>query len=96
YKILLDNDKNKDWHMETGEIDFVLMNKDDEFVTSGPILIQDIEEDIVKQQIRDTYEGIMSYDFHGCNKDDCQWCNFVKSNFTNVQQVDESEETGYS
>ncbi|MDX2190743.1 MAG: ATP-dependent DNA helicase, partial [Bacteroidota bacterium] len=47
YKILLDNDKNKDWHMETGEIDFVLMNKDDEFVTSGPILIQDIEEDIV-------------------------------------------------
>ena len=40
-------------------------------------------EDIttVKEQIKSTWDKIQAHDFYtGCGKEDCHWCNFVKTN----------------
>lgn len=79
YKILLDNQKLKDWKMVSGEIDFLEKNEKGELVKFRlPIVAQEV--DIVKAQIKDTYARIKNLEFTtGCGKEDCKWCNFVTS-----------------
>ena len=49
------------------------------------------EELKVKEQLRATYECIQNYEFeHGCQKDDCYWCNFVKYHF-DASKLDEED-----
>ena len=37
------------------------------------------QEEIVKQQMKNAYAGIMNHEFDkGCGKEDCNWCNFAK------------------
>ena len=90
YKILLDNFKREKWEMVSGEIDFVEKesSKTKNFVKAKiPISQEDIS--IVKTQIKETYTKIMNHEFaQGCGKDDCKWCNFVKTN-TLVLKTDE-------
>jgi DNA helicase-2/ATP-dependent DNA helicase PcrA len=36
----------------------------------------------VENLITVSYEKIMNHEFtHGCGKEDCNWCNFVRENF---------------
>jgi DNA helicase II / ATP-dependent DNA helicase PcrA len=81
YKILLDNDRTKNYEMLSGEIDFVQKNGKKEF-SKHKIYVKPEDVKIVKGQIKDTYQKIMNFEFReGCGKEDCQWCNFVKHNF---------------
>lgn len=80
YKILIDNDKKNNWTVTSSEFDFIEPNEKGGFTKRKvEIAMEDIS--IVRQQIRDTYNGIMSKSFDGCGKDDCEWCNWAKDNF---------------
>jgi DNA helicase-2/ATP-dependent DNA helicase PcrA len=38
---------------------------------------------LVTEQISTVYQKIITHDFNtGCGKLDCEWCHFVRSNFT--------------
>ncbi|HEY8401492.1 MAG TPA: ATP-dependent DNA helicase [Cytophagaceae bacterium] len=81
YKILLDSDKRKKYTMVSGEIDFVEKGNNKEF-TKVKVYVKPEDIDLVKQQIKDTYNKIMNLEFNkGCGEEDCQWCNFVKYNY---------------
>ena len=79
YKILMDAQKYKPWKMVSGEIDFIEKNEKGEFV-KHQIVINEGEIEVVKQQIMDVYDRIQRLEFTtGCNKEDCEWCAFVKT-----------------
>lgn len=74
YKLLIDNNKTQDWHMVSGEIDLLQPDKDNNFV-KHKIVVTPEDEEIVKNQIKDTYIKIMNHDFYtGCNDEKCHWC----------------------
>ena len=80
YKILIDNYDLKDWKAISTEFDFVEPDKKKvyrkEKLTISP-------EDIttVTQQITESWAKIQAREFYtGCGKEECHWCNFVKSN----------------
>jgi DNA helicase-2/ATP-dependent DNA helicase PcrA len=71
YKILMDLGKPKGWHMESGEIDFVEYDKNKGFKKEKRFVAPG-EVEIVKEQIRVSYDRIMHHDFYtGCEKEDC-------------------------
>lgn len=80
YKILIDNYDQKDWQVISTEFDFVEPDKKKEY-RKEKIVITPEDTNIVKEQILDAWEKIQAKDFYtGCGKEDCHWCNFVKSN----------------
>jgi DNA helicase-2/ATP-dependent DNA helicase PcrA len=80
YKIMLDNYANKEWNIAGIEFDFIEPTKKKEYVREKVIINpDDITE--VKEQIKTTSEKIQNKDFYtGCGKEECHWCNFVKTN----------------
>jgi DNA helicase-2/ATP-dependent DNA helicase PcrA len=79
YKILL-NHHPKNWEVVSAEFDFVEPNKKKEF---EKIAVNITEADIttVSQQVKQVWEKIQQKDFYtGCGREDCHWCNFVKTN----------------
>ncbi|MBS1532827.1 MAG: ATP-dependent helicase [Bacteroidetes bacterium] len=82
YKLLIDNDKSKDWQVVNTIFDFV------EPVNPGEYRKEHVSitpEDVsrVTEQIRSVYQKIMAHDFNtGCGREGCEWCHFVRSNFT--------------
>jgi DNA helicase-2/ATP-dependent DNA helicase PcrA len=81
YKILMDNDKTHDWKMVSGEIDLLQKAKKGNF-EKLKLTVTPEDELLVKKQIKDTYKGIMNQDFTGCGDTECQWCNFVREQYT--------------
>ncbi len=96
YKILVDNYEQKDWKVISTEFDFIEPDKKKNY-RKEKILINDADITTVTQQIITTWEKIQNRDFYtGCGKEDCHWCNFVKTNNLAValhdpEQVDEEE-----
>jgi DNA helicase II / ATP-dependent DNA helicase PcrA len=92
YKIMLDNY----WNVAGVEFDFVEPNKKKEYIKEKVIILP---EDItaVKEQIKTVHEKIQAKDFYtGCGKEECHWCNFVKTNKLAValhEIVEEEEES---
>jgi DNA helicase-2/ATP-dependent DNA helicase PcrA len=79
YKILL-NHHPKNWEVVSAEFDFVEPNKKKLFEKIA-ISISDADITTVSQQIQMVWEKIQNKDFYtGCGKEDCHWCNFVKTN----------------
>ncbi len=89
YKLLLENDRTKNWKVLNVRFEFVEPLKGEFIHQNVPALPEHVE--LVRQQIRDTYRSIMNQEFDGCGKKDCEWCNFVKSNFSRVPQLGEIE-----
>jgi DNA helicase-2/ATP-dependent DNA helicase PcrA len=82
YKLLIDNDKSKDWHVVDTVFDFVEPVNPGEYHKEH-ILITEEDTAHVTGQIQLVYQKIMAHDFNtGCGKEDCEWCHFVRSNFT--------------
>jgi len=78
YKILMDNDKSKNWEMRSTEFDFVEPDKDTKQFIKQIVNITSEDVDFVKRQIKSTYQAIMNKEYQkGCGKPDCEWCNFV-------------------
>jgi DNA helicase-2/ATP-dependent DNA helicase PcrA len=79
YKILL-NHHPKNWQVSSAEFDFVEPNKKKEFEKIA-ITISEADITTVSQQIQLVWEKIQNKDFYtGCGKEECHWCNFVKTN----------------
>jgi len=83
YKILLEaspDARTRGWKMTRGLFDYIEKDeRKNEYVRYVvPISPDDVA--LVTAQIRDTYHRIMNHEFDkGCGKEDCVWCNFVKS-----------------
>ncbi len=82
YKLLVEHDRSKDWHVVDTVFDFVEPINDGEYYKAHiPISAEDTA--IITDQIKTVYQKIMAHDFNtGCGKKDCEWCHFVRSNFT--------------
>jgi len=79
YKILL-NHHPKNWEVVSAEFDFVEPNKKKEFEKIA-VNITDADITTVTQQVKQVWEKIQNKEFYtGCGKEDCHWCNFVKTN----------------
>jgi DNA helicase-2/ATP-dependent DNA helicase PcrA len=80
YKILVDNYELKDWKVVSTEFDFVEPNKKKEY-KKEKIVITPADIETVTQQITTVWNKIQNREFYiGCGKEDCHWCNFVKTN----------------
>ena len=96
YKILL-NHHPKNWEVTSAEFDFVEPNKKKLFEKIA-IGITDADITTVSQQIQMVWDKIQNKDFYtGCGKEDCHWCNFVKTNelavaLHEIKSESESEE----
>ncbi len=93
YRILLDGEKRNPWTMVSGEIDFVEKDeRSDKFQKAQiPITAEDIT--LVQNQIKEVYQKIKAHQFaHGCNKEDCQWCNFESQKYKLEQLPSQKED----
>jgi DNA helicase-2/ATP-dependent DNA helicase PcrA len=89
YKLLIDNYKLKNWNVVSCEFDFIEPNKDTGEFIKQKIDISDQDIRIVKHQLTTAWQGIQQRDFHGCEEKDCDWCNFVRSNFSQALPPDD-------
>jgi len=77
YKALIENQVDRKYEVISGEIDFV--EPESNTFNKAKIMVNDADYEFVKNQIKDSYKKIMNKEFNnGCEKDDCQWCNFKK------------------
>ena len=92
YKILVDNYENKGWRVISTQFDFIEPDKKKEFKRATvDITPEDIAE--VSKQITEVWQKIQQRDFYtGCGKEDCHWCNFVKTNNLTVAPHEIEEE----
>ena len=95
YKILVDNYEQKGWKVISTEFDFVEPDKKKNYQRKK-LIISPADIETVTQQITDVWDKIQQHDFYtGCGKEDCHWCNFVKTNNITVvlhnMQEEESE-----
>jgi DNA helicase-2/ATP-dependent DNA helicase PcrA len=80
YKILIDNYEQKGWKVISTEFDFIEPDKKKNY-KKGKIFITPQDIDIVSTQVKTVWDKIQDHDFYiGCGKEDCHWCNFVKTN----------------
>ena len=91
YKLLVDNSQ-LDWQVISTEFDFIEPDKKKEY-RKLKVYVSPEDEAIVTKQITDTWARIQNHDFYtGCGKEDCHWCNFVKTNKLDVHAAVEEEE----
>jgi DNA helicase-2/ATP-dependent DNA helicase PcrA len=89
YKILIDNNEQGKYQVRSTEFDFIEPNAKKE-IKSQKVEITKEDTDMVREQIVNVWEKIQKREFYkGCGKEDCHWCNFVK---TNKLEITESEE----
>ncbi|MCW3119389.1 MAG: ATP-dependent helicase, partial [Chitinophagaceae bacterium] len=80
YKILVDHYDAKDWKVISVEFDFIEPDKKKNY-RKEKLVINPADITTVTQQITATWAKIQAHDFYtGCGKEDCHWCNFVKTN----------------
>lgn len=80
YKLLVDNYEKKGWHAVSTEFDFIEPDRKKQF-RKEKVVITPADITTVTQQITQTWEKIQTGDFYtGCGREDCHWCNFVKTN----------------
>ena len=80
YKILVDNYEQKNWTVVSTEFDFVEPDKKKNY-RKHKLAIRPEDITTVTQQIVSTWEKIQNREFYtGCGKEDCHWCQFVKTN----------------
>ncbi len=92
YKLLIENDRTRDWQVIGTQFDFVEPESGGEYI-SERMLISPEDTVIVREQISTVYQKIMAHDFNtGCGKEECDWCHFVRSNFKQVGDVMQVEE----
>ncbi len=95
YKILVDNYEQKDWKVVSTEFDFIEPDKKKNY-RKEKVIIGPADITTVTQQITSTWEKIQNREFYtGCGKDDCHWCNFVKTNklAVSLHELESSDET---
>jgi DNA helicase II / ATP-dependent DNA helicase PcrA len=80
YKLLVDNYEQKGWKTVSTEFDFIEPDKKKNY-RKEKVIIDPADVTTVTQQIVTTWQKIQNREFYiGCGKEDCHWCNFVKTN----------------
>jgi ATP-dependent DNA helicase UvrD/PcrA len=93
YKILVDNYEQKDWKVVSTEFDFIEPDKKKNY-RKEKVIIGPADITTVTQQIMDTWQKIQNREFYiGCGKEDCHWCNFVKTNNLTIALHEMEEES---
>jgi DNA helicase II / ATP-dependent DNA helicase PcrA len=91
YKLLVDRGQ-RDWQVMSTEFDFIEPNNKKAYIKQK-LFITPEDEATVTAQISETWSKIQSHDFYtGCGKEDCHWCNFVRTNKLEVSAAIEEEE----
>ena len=91
YKILADANESG-WQIVSTEFDFVEPDKKKKY-HKAKIVVSPADIDAVTQQITSVWQKIQARDFYtGCGKEECHWCNFVKTNKLAVALHDLEEE----
>jgi DNA helicase-2/ATP-dependent DNA helicase PcrA len=94
YKILVDNYEQKGWKVVSTEFDFIEPDKKKNY-KKEKIFISPEDIEFVSEQIKMVWDKIQNHDFYaGCGKENCHWCNFVKTNNLTValHEVEEEEQ----
>ena len=91
---MVDNYEHKQWNVVSTEFDFIEPDKKKDYIKRKVVITA---EDIttVKEQIVTVWQKIQNREFYtGCGKEECHWCNFVKTNNLAValHEVNEEEE----
>ncbi len=81
YKLLMDNDRTHNWTMVSAEFDFVEPDQKTGDYIKEKVIVTREDEEIVTDQIRESYRRIMNHEFNGCGKPDCDWCSFVRNHY---------------
>jgi DNA helicase II / ATP-dependent DNA helicase PcrA len=93
YKILVDNYEQKSWKVVSSEFDFIEPDKKKNY-RKEKIVISPQDITTVSHQITEVWQKIQNRDFYtGCGKEDCHWCNFVKTNNLAIALHELEEET---
>jgi DNA helicase II / ATP-dependent DNA helicase PcrA len=95
YKILVDNYEQKEWKVVSAEFDFIEPDKKKNY-RKEKLVINPADITTVTEQIVAVWEKIQNQEFYtGCGKEDCHWCNFVKTNSMAIalHELNEEEET---
>jgi len=93
YKILVDNYETRSWNVVSAEFDFIEPDKKKNY-RKEKIFIKPADIDFVGNQIKTVWDKIQDHDFYtGCGKDDCHWCQFVKTNNLTIalHEIEEEE-----
>lgn len=94
YKILIDNYEQKDWKVISTEFDFIEPDKKKNY-KKEKLIITPADITTVTEQISGAWEKIQNREFYtGCGKEDCHWCNFVKTNNLAIALHEPDDEEG--
>ena len=79
--------------MISSEFDFIEPDKKKKY-RKEKLFINHADITTVTEQIKMVWAKIQAHDFYtGCGKEDCHWCNFVKTNDLAVVLHEQEEET---
>ena len=73
--MLIANDPKHAYTFGSGTMDFVEAQNGNYQRKTLPVA--DIDEKLVRKQLKESYTKIMNHEFTGCGEEDCKWCNFV-------------------
>ncbi|MFN5326319.1 MAG: ATP-dependent helicase [Bacteroidota bacterium] len=91
YKLLIDNYEQGKYQVVSTEFDFIEPNTKKE-IKSIKVNITNEDTLALREQIIHVWERIQDRDFYkGCGKDDCHWCNFVKTNKLDKSEIEDSD-----
>jgi DNA helicase-2/ATP-dependent DNA helicase PcrA len=92
YKLLIDNSEQGKYQVRSTEFDFSEPNAKKE-IKSQKVEITKEDTDLVREQMVGVWEKIQNREFYkGCGKEDCHWCNFVKTNKLEVTETEEEDQ----
>jgi DNA helicase-2/ATP-dependent DNA helicase PcrA len=98
YKILVDHYEQKGWTAVSTEFDFIEPDKQKQYQRKK-LVISPADIEMVEEQIQTVWQKIQDRDFYtGCGKEDCHWCNFVKTNqlAVSLHEIASDEDTEIS
>lgn len=92
YKLLVDNYEQKGWKAVSTEFDFIEPDKKKNY-RREKVVITPADITTVTGQIASAWQKIQNREFYiGCGKEDCHWCNFVKTNNLAVALHEQEED----
>ena len=83
YKLLIQNYPMQDWNVQSVYFDYLQKQgtKPDVKYVTPKVKIEPGDTDIVREQIKESYEKILNMEFtKGCGEETCEWCNMVEEN----------------
>jgi len=75
YSFLIEKHPTTNWKTKEYNIHFFERKDDKSFLKK--VSVDGSDQELVKDQLLKTYEGIKNQEFGGCGEEDCRWCTFA-------------------